>query len=153
MTYGSMRLIMFSRKEFEHMVSQRFDYPKGLNGTMEFSFDLPTFDAVDIEYARCLELGVQSVMPPTTEPWGQRTAYIADPDGNLIEISSFTESVKKNKERKHTRWMTNDRNTGMPTCLGKRKPIDISSGYMMKGKVSKNLPKYLNVIREGYVLD
>ena len=133
------------------MVSQRFDYPKGLNGTMEFSFDLPTFDAVDIEYARCLELGVQSVMPPTTEPWGQRTAYIADPDGNLIEISSFTESVKK--ERKHTRWMTNDRNTGMPTCLGKRKPIDISSGYMMKGKVSKNLPKYLNVIREGYVLD
>ena len=100
MTYGSMRLIMFSRKEFEHMVSQRFDYPKGLNGTMEFSFDLPTFDAVDIEYARCLELGVQSVMPPTTEPWGQRTAYIADPDGNLIEISSFTESVKKEQRKK-----------------------------------------------------
>lgn len=28
-------------------------------------------------------------MPPTTEPWVQRTCYIADPEGNLIEIGSF----------------------------------------------------------------
>ena len=27
----------------------------------------------------------------TTEPWGQRTCYVADPEGNLIEISSFEE--------------------------------------------------------------
>ncbi|MBQ3826189.1 MAG: hypothetical protein II811_08665 [Spirochaetaceae bacterium] len=34
--------------------------------------------------------GAQSVMPLTTEPWGQRTSYVADSDGNLIEIGSFT---------------------------------------------------------------
>ena len=28
-------------------------------------------------------------LEPTTEPWGQRTCYIADPEGNLIEIGSF----------------------------------------------------------------
>ena len=28
-------------------------------------------------------------MPPTTEKWGQRTCYVADPEGNLIEIGSF----------------------------------------------------------------
>lgn len=28
----------------------------------------------------------------TTEPWGQRTCYIADPEGNLIEIGSFNQS-------------------------------------------------------------
>jgi len=28
-------------------------------------------------------------MEPTTEPWGQRTCYVADPEGNLIEIGSF----------------------------------------------------------------
>jgi catechol 2,3-dioxygenase-like lactoylglutathione lyase family enzyme len=28
----------------------------------------------------------------TTEPWGQRTCYVADPDGNLIEIVSFVEN-------------------------------------------------------------
>jgi len=33
--------------------------------------------------------GGESVMPPTTEPWGQRTCYIADPEGNLVEIGSF----------------------------------------------------------------
>ena len=35
--------------------------------------------------------GAKSVLPPTTEPWGQRTCYVADPDGNLIEIGSFIE--------------------------------------------------------------
>lgn len=30
-------------------------------------------------------------MEPTTEPLGQRTCYIAAPEGNLIEISSFNE--------------------------------------------------------------
>ena len=35
------------------------------------------------------EVGAKPVLQPTTEPWGQRTCYIADPDGNLIEISSF----------------------------------------------------------------
>jgi catechol 2,3-dioxygenase-like lactoylglutathione lyase family enzyme len=25
------------------------------------------------------------------QPWGQRTCYVADPDGNLIEIGSFVE--------------------------------------------------------------
>jgi len=30
-------------------------------------------------------------LEPTIEPWGQRTCYIADPEGNLIEIGSFTE--------------------------------------------------------------
>lgn len=29
------------------------------------------------------------IMEPATEPWGQRTCYIADPEGNLVEIGSF----------------------------------------------------------------
>lgn len=32
--------------------------------------------------------GATSVLEPSTEPWGQRTCYIADPEGNLIEIGS-----------------------------------------------------------------
>lgn len=100
MTYNDIRLIIFPRKSFEQLVSRRFDYPKDLNGTMELSFDLPTFDDVDIEYARCIQQGVQDVMPPTTEPWGQRTAYIADPDGNLIRLSSFTASTKEESKKK-----------------------------------------------------
>ena len=29
------------------------------------------------------------LLEPELEPWGQRTCYIADPEGNLIEIGSW----------------------------------------------------------------
>ena len=91
MLLGDMRIILFPREAFEQMVSQSFLYPQGLNGTMELSLDVPTFADVDQEYRNALAHGAKSVLPPTTEPWGQRTCYVADPDGNLIEIGSFTE--------------------------------------------------------------
>ena len=91
MTLGNMRIILFPRDAFEQMVSRKFDYPEGMNGTMELAFDVPTFADIDKEYQNALDNGAKSVLPPTTEPWGQRTCYVADPDGNLIEIGSFTE--------------------------------------------------------------
>jgi len=89
MFLGNNRIILFPRSAFEQMVSKRFQYPEGFNGTMELSFDVPTFADVDKEYQNTLNCGAKSVLPPTTEPWGQRTCYVADPDGNLIEIGSF----------------------------------------------------------------
>ena len=89
MVLDDMRIILFPREAFEGMASQSFQYPDGLNGTMELAFDVPTFADVDKEYRNALDNGAQSVLPPTTEPWGQRTCYVADPDGNLIEIGSF----------------------------------------------------------------
>ena len=85
------RIILFPRSAFERMVSNKFQYPEGFNGTIELSFDVPTFADVDIEYQNALDNGAKSVLSPTTEPWGQRTCYVADPDGNLIEIGSFVE--------------------------------------------------------------
>ena len=89
MFLGNNRIILFPRSAFEQMVSKRFQYPEGFNGTMELSFDVPTFADVDNEYQNALNNGAKSVLPPTTEPWGQRTCYVADPGGNLIEIGSF----------------------------------------------------------------
>ena len=92
MTLGASRIILFPRDAFEQMTSRRYAYPdgtNGTNGTMELSFDVPTFADVDKEYERAVGMGAQPVFPPTTEPWGQRTCYVADPEGNLIEISSF----------------------------------------------------------------
>ena len=88
---GGLRLIMFPRREFEQMTKTPYTYPAGLNGTMEISFGLPTFEEVDREYERVVKAGAKPIFPPTDEPWGQRTSYVADPDGNLIEISSFNE--------------------------------------------------------------
>lgn len=91
MFLGEMRIILFPRPAFENMTSRKYDYPKEFNGTMELAFDVPDYAAVDKEYQNALDHGAKSVLPPTTEPWGQRTCYVADPDGNLIEIGSFTE--------------------------------------------------------------
>jgi catechol 2,3-dioxygenase-like lactoylglutathione lyase family enzyme len=90
MMLGDMRIILYPRSDFEQMVSYKFQYPMGLNGTVELAFDVPSYADVDKEYQHALRHGAISVLPPTTEPWGQRTCYVADPDGNLIEIGSFT---------------------------------------------------------------
>ena len=91
MTLGTSRIILFPRNAFEQMTSNDYAYPDGTNGTLELSFDVPSFADVDKEYDRAVSMGAQSVFAPTTEPWGQRTCYVADPEGNLIEISSFVE--------------------------------------------------------------
>lgn len=91
MTLGDMRIILFPRDDFEQIISRKLNYPKGFNGTMEISFDVPTFVDVDKEYDHAMSMGAKSIMEPTTEPWGQRTCYIADSEDNLIEISSFKE--------------------------------------------------------------
>lgn len=83
------RLIMYGKEDFEKMTSQKYNYPQGFNGTMELAFDYPQFEDVDKEFERLVNAGAKPVLNPTDEPWGQRTCYVADPEGNLIEISSF----------------------------------------------------------------
>lgn len=70
MHLGGMRILLFPRESIEKMTSQKFTYPSGINGTMEISFDVPTFADVDKEYQRAVGMGATSIMGPTTEPWG-----------------------------------------------------------------------------------
>ena len=81
--------LLYGRKDFEKMTSRKYEYVKGLNGHSEIALYVDTFEEVDEEYAKATSKGAISVMEPETEPWGQRTCYIADPEGNLIEIGSF----------------------------------------------------------------
>ena len=81
--------MLYERKNFEKMTSRRYEYLKGLNGHFEIALYVDTFEEVDKEYERITALGARSVLEPTTESWGQRACYIADPEGNLIEIGSF----------------------------------------------------------------
>jgi catechol 2,3-dioxygenase-like lactoylglutathione lyase family enzyme len=41
---------------------------------------------VDQEYARLQPLVKTWVKPPTTQPWGTRSVYFRDPDGNLVDF-------------------------------------------------------------------
>ena len=81
--------LFYGRKDFEKMTSRKYEYVKGLNGHFELALYVDTFDEVDAVYDRVIKQGATPVLAPTTEPWGQRTCYIADPEGNLIEIGSW----------------------------------------------------------------
>jgi catechol 2,3-dioxygenase-like lactoylglutathione lyase family enzyme len=81
--------LLYGRKDFEKMTGRRYEYVKGLNGHFEIALYVDTFQEVDDSYSRAVATGAKPVMAPTTEPWGQRTCYIADPEGNLIEIGSW----------------------------------------------------------------
>ena len=45
-------------------------------------------DDVDAEYPRVAALGVDWVLPPTTQPWGTRSMIFRDPAGNLVNVFS-----------------------------------------------------------------
>jgi predicted enzyme related to lactoylglutathione lyase len=47
-----------------------------------------TVNDVDGEYERVRALGVTWVLPPTTQPWGNRSMIFADPEGNLVNVFS-----------------------------------------------------------------
>ena len=86
--------LLYGRKDFEKMTSRKYEYIKGLNGHTEIALYVDRFEEVDAEYEKAISKGAVSVLEPVTEPWGQRTCYIADPEGNLIEIGSFNKPFR-----------------------------------------------------------
>ena len=81
--------MLYERKNFEKMTNRKYEYIKNFNGHFEIALYVDTFEEVDKIYNEVINKGAKSVLEPVTEPWGQRTCYIADPEGNLIEIGSF----------------------------------------------------------------
>lgn len=87
--------LLYGRKDFEKMTGRKYEYVKGLNAHCEIALYVDTFSEVDKAFHEVVSKGAEPVMEPTTEPWGQRTCYIADPEGNLIEIGSFDKTFAR----------------------------------------------------------
>ena len=77
------------------MTNRRYDYIKGFNGHFEMALYVDTFEEVDKAFSKAVENGATPVLEPELEPWGQRTCYIADPEGNLIEIGSWNKPYEE----------------------------------------------------------
>ena len=87
--------MLYERKNFEKMTGRKYEYLKGLNGHFELALYVEHFEDVDKRFEELVNKGARPVLKPTTEPWGQRTCYIADPEGNLIEIGSFNRPFER----------------------------------------------------------
>jgi len=77
----------FSRRRFTEYRESQVERPQRRN---EIILDFRVAD-VDSEYDRIHALGVEWVMPPSTQPLGNRSMIIRDPDGNLVNVFSHGE--------------------------------------------------------------
>ena len=74
-------LSIFSEEEMEIMA------PGSMRGagrggyTIEFEVD-----DVDRQYQRLQAMQVPIAKPPTTQPWGRRSVWFRDPDGNIVNF-------------------------------------------------------------------
>lgn len=79
-------LTLFAEQGMEEMAPQSMrDAGRGAY-TIEFEVD-----DVDREYQHLLALNVSVVKVPTTQPWGRRSVWFRDPDGNLVNFYAGTD--------------------------------------------------------------
>jgi lactoylglutathione lyase len=86
--HEGIRSSMYERAELPGLLGQTPEYPNRLNGTFELAINVGAPENVDPFYEKIVAQGAIPVYSPRDEPWKMRSAMIADPEGNLIEIAS-----------------------------------------------------------------
>ena len=92
---GGISFSLCERKILQSGIITPLAYPNGVNGTVELCFGAASYSDVDREFARLTAAGAKPVDKPSTAPWGQRCCFVADPEGNLIEIWSSNDDTTK----------------------------------------------------------
>ena len=81
---GATRLGLYTRGAMAKTLGMSLKPPSHNAPGFEIGFKVPD---VGEAFAELVGRGASAVMPPTDRPWGQRTAYVRDPDGHLIELA------------------------------------------------------------------
>ncbi len=80
---GATRLGFYTRDAMAKTLGMPLETPAAHAPGFELGFKV---DHVDAVFTELVKRGAAPVTPPVTRPWGQRTAYLSDPDGYLIEL-------------------------------------------------------------------
>lgn len=81
---GDTRLGLYRRDAMARTLGADLRAPARDAPAFELGFKV---DDADTAWRALVERGAEPVVPPTDRPWGQRTAYLRDPDGNLVELA------------------------------------------------------------------
>jgi lactoylglutathione lyase len=81
---GATRLALYTRSAMAKTLGISLDPPASNAPGFEVGFKVID---VDEAFNELIARGAQPVMPPTDRFWGQRTAYVRDPDGHLVELA------------------------------------------------------------------
>jgi catechol 2,3-dioxygenase-like lactoylglutathione lyase family enzyme len=74
-------LAIFSAAGMEEMAPGSMQYAGQGGFTLMFEVE-----DVDREYERLLKMGIPIVKLPATYPWGSRSVWLRDPDGNIVDF-------------------------------------------------------------------
>lgn len=80
---GTTRLAFYTRRAMEETLGRPLSRPSEDAPAFELGFKV---DDVDAAFAELVEAGALPAAEPRDRPWGQRTGYVRDPDGNLVEL-------------------------------------------------------------------
>jgi len=81
---GVTRVALYERTAMSETLGRALHPPSPEAPGFELGFKV---DDCDAAYAELVEGGATSAVPPIDRPWGQRTAYVRDPDGHLVELA------------------------------------------------------------------
>jgi lactoylglutathione lyase len=81
---GATRVALYERAAMAETLGRQLVAPSEDAPGFELGFKVADCDAA---YGELVGRGATPAVEPTDRPWGQRTAYIRDPDGHLIELA------------------------------------------------------------------
>jgi lactoylglutathione lyase len=81
---GATRLALYTRNAMATTLGISLHTPETNAPGFEIGFKVADVDAA---VGELLARGATAAVPPTDRFWGQRTAYVKDPDGHLIELA------------------------------------------------------------------
>jgi uncharacterized glyoxalase superfamily protein PhnB len=84
---GVAVLAIFSAEAQEKYIPHATEPANNRSAILEFEVA-----DVDQEYARLQSVVKDWVKPPTTQPWGTRSVYFRDPDGNLVNFFAWVKA-------------------------------------------------------------
>lgn len=89
---GGTNLAIYNVKAHNNLVDCVVNIVKNTSSMIEIEVD-----DVDKEYERLCKMDIKWVKHPTTQPWGTRSIYFYDPDGNLINFFSVGKNIVTSK--------------------------------------------------------
>ena len=81
---GVTRLSLYARSAMAKTLGMPLEATASNAPGFEIGFKVADVDAI---FSELVARGAVPAVPPTDRFWGQRTAYVRDPDGHLIELA------------------------------------------------------------------
>ena len=81
---GVTRVAFYERTAMAETLGSELEPPSPNAPAFELGFKV---DDCDVAYDQLVAAGATPALAPADRPWGQRTAYVRDPDGHLVELA------------------------------------------------------------------